>query len=105
MKHFLILVMIISLLTASVFGCSNGLVSHNGNDLSSCNCTPPYGGSYSRNIYEKYCQMEKDIIEANNDGVLSILINRTDKKLIYGEKYQFKTLKEMWHFIKKQTFA
>jgi len=34
MKHLLILVMIISLLTATVLGCSNGLGSHDENDLS-----------------------------------------------------------------------
>jgi putative hydrolase of the HAD superfamily len=48
---------------------------------------------------------EKDIIGANNAGMLSILINRTDKKINYGEKYQFKNLKEMWQFVKMQTFA
>jgi len=48
---------------------------------------------------------EKDIIGANNAGILSILINRTDKKINYGEKYQFINLKEMWHFVKRQTFA
>jgi putative hydrolase of the HAD superfamily len=48
---------------------------------------------------------EKDIIGANNTGILSILINRTDKIIDYGEKYQFKNLKEMWHFVKRQTFA
>jgi putative hydrolase of the HAD superfamily len=48
---------------------------------------------------------EKDIIGANNTGILSILINRTDKKINYGEKYQFKNLKEMWQYIKRQTFA
>jgi hypothetical protein len=34
MKHLLILVMIISLLTAAVLGCSSGLVSQNENDFS-----------------------------------------------------------------------
>jgi len=48
---------------------------------------------------------EKDIIGANNAGILSILINRTDEKINYGEKYQFKNLKEMWHFVKRQTFS
>jgi len=48
---------------------------------------------------------EKDIIGANNAGILSILINRTEKKINYGEKYQFKNLKEVWHFVKRQTFA
>ena len=48
---------------------------------------------------------EKDIIGANNAEILSILINRTDKKINYGEKYQFINLKEMWHFVKRQTFA
>jgi putative hydrolase of the HAD superfamily len=48
---------------------------------------------------------EKDIIGANNAGIISILINRTDKKINYGEKYQFKNLKEMWHYVKRQTFA
>ena len=48
---------------------------------------------------------EKDIIGANNAGMLSILINRTDKKINYGEKYQFKNLKEMWNFVKRQAFS
>jgi putative hydrolase of the HAD superfamily len=39
---------------------------------------------------------EKDIIGANNAGIISVLINRTDKLINYGEKYQFKSLKEMW---------
>jgi len=43
---------------------------------------------------------EKDIIGANNAGIISILINRTDKKINYGEKYQFKSLRDMWHFVK-----
>ena len=46
---------------------------------------------------------EKDIIGANNAGIISILINRSNKKLNYGEKYQFKNLKDMWFNIKKQT--
>ena len=46
---------------------------------------------------------EKDIIGANNAGIISILINRTNEILDYGETYQFKNLKEMWHFVKKQT--
>jgi len=48
---------------------------------------------------------EKDIIGANNAGMLSILINRTDKKINYGEKHQFNNLEEMWNFVKVQTFA
>jgi len=48
---------------------------------------------------------EKDIIGANNAGILSILINRTDEKINYGEKYQFKNLKEMWRFVKRQAFV
>jgi putative hydrolase of the HAD superfamily len=48
---------------------------------------------------------EKDIVGANNAKILSILINRTDKKINYGEKYQFKNLKEMWNFFKRQTFT
>ena len=45
---------------------------------------------------------EKDIIGANNAGIISVLINRTDEKLNYGENYQFKNLKEMWHNMKTQ---
>jgi len=48
---------------------------------------------------------EKDIIGANNAGIVSVLINRTDKRINYGEKYQFKCLKEMWYYIKRQTIA
>lgn len=48
---------------------------------------------------------EKDIIGANNAGIVSILINRTNEEADYGEKYQFKNLKDMWYFVKKQTFA
>jgi len=44
---------------------------------------------------------EKDITGANNTGIISILINRTDKEINYGEKYQFKNLLDMWHFVKK----
>jgi len=43
---------------------------------------------------------KKDIIGANNAGIISILINRTDKEINYGEKYQFKNLLDMWHFVK-----
>ena len=43
---------------------------------------------------------EKDIIGANNAGIISVLINRTNEILSYGEKYQFKSLKEMWNKIK-----
>jgi len=43
---------------------------------------------------------EKDIIGANKAGIISILINRTDEKINYGEKYQFKSLRDMWHFVK-----
>jgi len=43
---------------------------------------------------------EKDIIGANNAGIISILINRTDEIINYGEKYQFKSLRDMWHFVK-----
>ncbi|WP_461257509.1 hypothetical protein, partial [Treponema sp. R80B11-R83G3] len=43
---------------------------------------------------------EKDIIGANNSGIISILINRTKKQINYGEKYQFTNLKDMWHFVK-----
>jgi len=32
-------------------------------------------------------------------------IYRTDKKKIIEKKYQFKNLKKMWHFVKRQTFA
>ena len=45
---------------------------------------------------------EKDIIGANNAGIISVLINRTDEKLNYGENYQFKNLKEMWENLKTQ---
>jgi len=45
---------------------------------------------------------EKDVIGANNAGIISILINRTNEEKYYGEKYQFKILKDMWHFVKKQ---
>jgi putative hydrolase of the HAD superfamily len=48
---------------------------------------------------------EKDIIGANNAGIISILINRSDKKMNYGEKYQFKNLREMWYNVRRQTFA
>ncbi|MDR2941492.1 MAG: HAD family hydrolase [Treponema sp.] len=48
---------------------------------------------------------EKDIIGANNAGIISILINRTDKKINYGEKYQFKNLREMWYNLRRQTFT
>jgi len=44
---------------------------------------------------------EKDIIGANNARIISILINRTDEEINYGKKYQFKSLRDMWHFIKK----
>jgi len=43
---------------------------------------------------------EKDIIGANNAGIISILINRTDKEINYGEIYQFTNLLDMWHFVK-----
>jgi len=43
---------------------------------------------------------EKDIIGANKAGIISILINRTNQEINYGEKYQFKNLLDMWHFIK-----
>jgi len=43
---------------------------------------------------------EKDIIGANKAGIISILINRKDEEINYGEKYQFKNLLDMWHFIK-----
>jgi putative hydrolase of the HAD superfamily len=46
---------------------------------------------------------EKDIIGANNAGIISILINRKDEEINYGEKYQFKSLRDMWHFVKKLT--
>jgi len=46
---------------------------------------------------------EKDIIGANNAGIISILINRTNEILDYREKYQFKNLKDMWYYVKKQT--
>jgi putative hydrolase of the HAD superfamily len=46
---------------------------------------------------------EKDIIGANDAGIISILINRSNKEINYGEKYQFKNLKDMWFNIKKQT--
>jgi len=46
---------------------------------------------------------EKDIIGANDAGIISILINRSNKEINYGEKYQFKNLKDMWLNIKKQT--
>jgi putative hydrolase of the HAD superfamily len=36
---------------------------------------------------------EKDIIGANNAGIMSILINRTEEKISYGETYQFKDLR------------
>jgi len=48
---------------------------------------------------------EKDIIGANNAGALSILINMTKKIINYGEKYQFKNLRDMWHYVKQQTFT
>ena len=48
---------------------------------------------------------KKDIIGANNAGIISILINRANEVLDYGETYQFKNLKDMWHFVKKQICA
>ena len=48
---------------------------------------------------------EKDIIGANDAGIISILINRLNKEINYGEKYQFKNLKDMWFNMKKQTSA
>jgi ribonuclease R len=45
---------------------------------------------------------EKDIIGANNAGMVSILINRTDKKTSYGENYQFRNLKNMWSYLKRK---
>jgi putative hydrolase of the HAD superfamily len=45
---------------------------------------------------------EKDIIGANNTGITSILINRTNQDINYGEKYQFRNLKDMWFFIKSK---
>ena len=48
---------------------------------------------------------EKDIIGANDAGIISILINRSNKEIYYGEKYQFKNLKDMWFNMKKQTSA
>ena len=47
---------------------------------------------------------KKDIIGANKAGIISILINRTDEKINYGEKYQFKNLKDMWYFVKKLAY-
>jgi FMN phosphatase YigB (HAD superfamily) len=44
--------------------------------------------------------VEKDIVGANNAGITSILINRTDKIINYGEKYQFKNLRKMWDYLK-----
>jgi putative hydrolase of the HAD superfamily len=43
---------------------------------------------------------EKDIMGANNAGIISVLINRTNEIINYGEKYQFKNLKEMWNKIR-----
>jgi putative hydrolase of the HAD superfamily len=43
---------------------------------------------------------KKDIIGANNARIISVLINRTDQIIDYGEKYQFKNLKEMWITLK-----
>jgi len=44
---------------------------------------------------------EKDIVGANNAGLISVLINRTTEMLNYGERYQYKNLNEMWNSIKK----
>ena len=43
---------------------------------------------------------EKDIIGANNAGMISVLINRTTEFINYGEKYQCKNLNEMWNTVK-----
>jgi putative hydrolase of the HAD superfamily len=45
---------------------------------------------------------EKDIKGANESQAISILINRTDNKVNYGEKYQFKDLETMWKKIKEE---
>ena len=45
---------------------------------------------------------EKDIVGANKAGISSILINRTGRKLNYGETYQFKNLIDMWHYLREQ---
>ena len=44
---------------------------------------------------------EKDIIGANNAGMISVLINRTDETINYGEKYQYKNLLDMWEELKE----
>ena len=43
---------------------------------------------------------EKDIIGANNAGIISVLINRTGETIDYGEKYQYKNLLDMWNELK-----
>jgi putative hydrolase of the HAD superfamily len=43
---------------------------------------------------------EKDIIGANNAGMISVLINRREEELNFGEKYQFKNLETMWERLK-----
>jgi putative hydrolase of the HAD superfamily len=45
---------------------------------------------------------EKDIIGANNAGIISILINRTEEELNFGEKYQFMNLEAMWEKIREE---
>jgi putative hydrolase of the HAD superfamily len=45
---------------------------------------------------------EKDIIGANNMGIMSILINRTKEKIDFGENYQFENLESMWKKIKEE---